>query len=365
MERCRWIGSAASAMTFGNNSSNPNPIYIRNCIMKCNVYGMRFFNGAYAFFPYANDISNNKIYLNSSYGIDVVSSVGQAYGWYFYNTELFSNASANIQLLRAVDFKFIGATLYGGPTQPSPIGVRTELTVSPIEFQNVSMTTHSTADVSTVNSSNVGQLIFKNSIFGSTTEVNSPTTLFAKPSFVYSARHERTDGNHWIWYFNGRLTSDQIIFRTSPRSLRITPLSAAAKIESSPVLVPVKDGESITIGVWVRRSIAGDGAAHNGNFPRLISKINGATWDGSTDQVLATASSASNGAWEYISGTTKISVDDAAFEIVVDTDGTAGWVNVDDIYVSKQNSTKGFKYWSNASPFPSSTTNNGSAVIFL
>jgi hypothetical protein len=32
---------------------------------------------------------------------------------------------------------------------------------------------------------------------------------------------------------------------------------------------------------------------------------------------------------------------------------------------ASQNSTKGFKYWYGGLPFPSSTTQNGSAVIFL
>ena len=44
---------------------------------------------------------------------------------------------------------------------------------------------------------------------------------------------------------------------------------------------------------------------------------------------------------EYISGTTPTAIDNSAFEIVVDCDGTAGWVNVDDMYVSSQNATKG------------------------
>jgi len=131
------------------------------------------------------------------------------------------------------------------------------------------------------------------------------------------------------------------------------------------VIVPVEDGKTIRVGVWVRKSVIGDGAAYNGNLPRLLLKVNSATWTGITDLVLATASAASSGAFEYISGVTPVALDNAAFEIVVDCDGTAGWVNVDDMYVSKQNSTKGFKYWSNSSPVPTSNSNNGSAVIFL
>jgi hypothetical protein len=368
MERCRWIASpnASGALILGNNSSHNNILIIRNCVFKCGQIGLGMPGaGAYTVVGNQHDISGNRFYLNSIYGIGFVAGVGSSFGWVVKNSEMFSNATANIHLVFCGDIKFIGATLYGGPTQSSPIGVRIQTSLSPYYFENISMTTHSTADVSLVNSSNHGQAYFRNSIFGSTTEVASPTTILAGPSFVTSARHDQTDGNNIIWRYNGRLSSDPVIFRTSPRSLRITPLNASFRIESTPVLVPVEDGRSITVGVWVRRSVAGDGAAHNGNFPRLVCKVNTSVWDGSTDIILATASAASNGAWQYISGTTPVSIDDAAFEIVVDTDGTAGWVNVDDMFISKQNSTKGFKYWSNASPVPTSTTNNGSAVIFL
>lgn len=368
MERCRWISSANSsaALVTGNNSSHNNIMNIRNCVFKCNNNGWAFpGSGAYVLDGTINDITGNRFYLNSNYGINFSAGVGFSYGWIVKNSELFSNAIADIFIVECGTLTFIGVTSYGGPTQASPIGIRVQSTVSPTYFENVDMSTHSTADVSFVNNSNIGQVYFRNSRFGSATEVASPTTLMGVPSIVTSARHDKTDGNHLIWRWNGRLSSDPVIFRTSPRSVRITPLNATYKIESTPILVPVKDGESYTIGTWVRRSVAGDGAAHNGNFPRLICKVNNSTWNGDRDQILATASSSSNGAWQYISGITPVAIDDAAFEIVVDTDGTSGWVNVDDMYVSKQNSTKGFKYWSNSSPVPTTTTNNGSSVIFL
>jgi len=186
-------------------------------------------------------------------------------------------------------------------------------------------------------------------------------------SLITSARHDQTSGNHFIWELYGTLRSDIVIFRTTPTSLRLTPLSAIYKLESRPVLVPVKQNQSITIGVWVRKSVAGDpsGALYNGNFPRLIIKNNSSNGIGITDLVLATASAASAGAWEYISGTSPTASDNSSFEIVVDCDGTAGWVNVDDMYFSAQNSTKGFKYWYDGAPFPSSTTQNGTSLVFV
>jgi hypothetical protein len=145
----------------------------------------------------------------------------------------------------------------------------------------------------------------------------------------------------------------------------MSPISATNKLESRPIYAPVKDGQTISAGVWVRTSVAGDGTAYNGSFPRLISKANPANGTGLDDLVLATASAASSGEWEYISGTLPISIDNTAFEIVVDCDGTTGWVNVDDMFFSSQNSTKGFKYWYDGAPVPTSTSNNGSSVIFL
>jgi hypothetical protein len=368
MNRCRWIASAAGGLHFGNNGSyNTGPIIVRDSVFKCCQDG--FFNrtgaGAYTTIGDQHDISNNKFYLNSRYGFVSIGGVGVSYGWIIGPFEAFSNATVNVFLSETSDLVFLGATLYGGPTQTSPVGIQVSSTLSPITFNNFHMSTHSTADVVLTNNAYVHQLNFRNSSFNSTTEVSSPTTTLSKPSYIYSARHDQTDGNHVIWYYNGRLSSDPSIYRTSPRSLRITPLSSSNKIQSTAVLIPVEMGKSINVGVWVRRSVSGDGAAHNGNFPRLICKVNTSTWAGITDFILATSSSAADGSWEYISGTSPVAVDDSAYEVVVDTDGTAGWVNVDDMFISKQNSTKGFKYWSNASPVPSSTTNNGSSVIFL
>jgi hypothetical protein len=369
MDNCRFISSGGNAIVFGNNGSyDTGPIIIRNCVFKCNSnsgFGFNAGAGAYTNIGEQHDFSNNRMYLNAQFGFAAQGGVGYSYGWIIGRFEAFSNATANLNLSGSGDFKFLGATLYGGPTQASPIGVRSANPLLPITFENFIMSTHSTADVSLIQTAGISQLIFKNSSFLSTTKVQSPTTQFSKPSYVYSARENQLDGTHFIYRFNGTLRSDLTLFRTSPSSLRLSPLSAIYKIESNPIFVPVESGKTITVGVWVRISVVGDGAAYNGNLPRLICKYNPATWTGTTDVILATASAASNGAFEYISGTTPVAIDNAAFEIVVDCDGTSGWVNVDDMFISKQNATKGFKYWVNASPVPTSNSNNGSAVIFL
>jgi hypothetical protein len=52
-----------------------------------------------------------------------------------------------------------------------------------------------------------------------------------------------------------------------------------------------------------------------------------------SDTVLDTMTSAA-GSWEQLSATTAAASQDGVFEVYVDCDGTAGWVNVDDWSVS-------------------------------
>jgi hypothetical protein len=90
----------------------------------------------------------------------------------------------------------------------------------------------------------------------------------------------------------------------------------------------VDDGGTITINAYVRKSATGDGAAYNGNQPRLIVRANpvaGIT----TDTVLDTMT-VGTGTWEQLTGTTAAVDADGALEFYVDCDGTAGWINVDD-----------------------------------
>jgi hypothetical protein len=334
------------------------------------VNGMAWANGAYTQIGTSHNISSNKLYYNTTSGINCSTSVGASNGWILKSSDVFSNQSSNILISAVSDFIFYSMNVYGGPSQPSPIGVSLAASSgNPIVFDNCTFGTpsiHTTSDIRPLANSGHFVANFRNCLMASTTEISNQTAM-SNSSLITSARHDQSSGNHFIWELYGTLRSDPIIFRTDTTSLRMTPLSAVYKLESRPVLVPVKQNQSITVGVWVRRSLVGDpsGALYNGNLPRLLIKNNSSSGIGITDLVLATASAASAGAWEYISGTSPTASDNATFEIVVDCDGTAGWVNVDDMYFSAQNSTKGFKYWYDGAPFPSSTIQNGSAVIFL
>jgi hypothetical protein len=371
INNCRFMGSAASGIAFGNNGAmNVGPIIITNCVFKSNANGISWGSGAYTQIGSSHNISSNKFYYNTTSGINCSTSVGASNGWILSSSDVFSNQSSNILIAGVSNFTFYNLNVYGGPAQASPIGVSLASSAGlPVVFDNCTFGTpsvHTTSDIRPLNNTDHFYVNFRNCLMASTTEISNQTAM-SNSSLITSARHDQSSGNHFIWELYGTLRSDPVIFRTATTSLRMTPLSAVYKLESRPVLVPVKQNQSITVGVWVRKSVAGDpsGALYNGNFPRLIIKNNSSSGIGIADLVLATASAASAGAWEYISGTSPTASDNSTFEVVVDCDGTAGWVNVDDMYFSSQNSTKGFKYWYDGAPFPSSTTQNGSAIVFV
>ena len=88
--------------------------------------------------------------------------------------------------------------------------------------------------------------------------------------------------------------------------------------------VAVNNGQTVTPSIYVREN-----ASYNGARARLIVKENAAVGI-TSDTVLDTATAASDEAWEQLTGTTAAVTDDGVLEFVVDCDGTAGQLNVDD-----------------------------------
>ena len=71
------------------------------------------------------------------------------------------------------------------------------------------------------------------------------------------------------------------------------------------------------------------GAAYNGSRVDLYAKANynlGIT----SDTLLATATAASDGAWEGLTGTTATVADAGVLEFYFVCNGTTGWINIDD-----------------------------------
>lgn len=190
---------------------------------------------------------------------------------------------------------------------------------------------HTTSDIGTANII-ISKTAFNNCTFASTTEITA--TAYAKieeGGYIGIQRKDTTAGNHVAYIRQGIITRDTTIYNTASPSLRIAPKSATvtASTRVKPFAVPVNNGQTCTPSVYVRESESGDGAAYNGNRVKLYVKANynlGIT----SDTLLDTATAASDGAWEQLTGTTDAVTDDGVLEFYLVCDGTAGWINVDD-----------------------------------
>jgi hypothetical protein len=113
--------------------------------------------------------------------------------------------------------------------------------------------------------------------------------------------------------------------------MRLTPNSASYKLESGSFKVNVNAGQTITPSVYVRKStVASGGALYNGNQPRLILKRNDAIGV-TADVVIDTMTLGAVATWEQLTAACPAAAtENGVAEFVIDCDGTAGFVNVDD-----------------------------------
>lgn len=254
------------------------------------------------------------------------------------NVVAFGNLSSNIQLVGG-DIWLKSPTLNGDSTfltangiSIGAVGAGGTLLVDNGDFSTSSgiKTVHSTSDISINGVNNSQHVVLRNTKLGATTEIGSQANL-SNNGYISSQRNDQTAGNHKTWMKNGTIQTDAITYNTAAPSLLMTPSSASLKLESSPqfqgLKIAINNGSTATVSVYVRKS-----ATYNGNQPRLIQKANPALGQ-SNDVALATLVGGT-GSWILLSGTTSTATDDGAWEIVVDCDGTAGAVNVDDFVVS-------------------------------
>lgn len=181
-----------------------------------------------------------------------------------------------------------------------------------------------------VGANSVGDLTFVNSFFNTIVFVGG----WGGSSWIRSQAHNQQAGNHRWWGAYGTGNTDTSIYATASPSHRLTPSSATNKLLSNlgfrtGFLVPVRSGAATAIAVSVRTSSAADGAAYNGNPPRLMLR-NSLGLNPTTISTLATFGGTNPGTWATMTGITPIATANGVWECYVDCDGTAGWVNVDD-----------------------------------
>jgi hypothetical protein len=202
---------------------------------------------------------------------------------------------------------------------------------------------HSSQDV-LVSATAFTDVKFHNCLFASTNEIGLQSSMVNGLTFG-SQRHDQTTGLHKAWLREGTITIDTTagLYDVSPGS-RLTPNNASENLRSIGFRSAVTSGNTLTVSVKVRESVIGDGTAYNGTRVELLVKRNAAAGI-AADTVLATATIASEGAFETISGTTAAVTDDAILEFVVRCNGTTGWVNFDTFAVTTQYDTRGGQFW--------------------
>ena len=268
-------------------------------------------------------------------------NVGACDGVKFYNCNLYGNLSASGQLAigTAYGIEFNNCNFRGGTTVVASRGVGLVGSCDPI-FRNCTFgtgQTHSVADV-VITAVRDNRLLFENCVLNSTTKFSSLTNLYGN-SFVKLQRYQQTNNNHYIYTAIGNAAQyDGVIYKTGVASTRLIPLTTTFKHKSPVKIIPISSGSTATVSVWVRKSSVSDasGANYNGAQPRLILAYSPSVFNytGDTDQVLATMTAAV-GTWEQLTATIPYTAySTGGFEVYVDCDGTAGWINVDDWSVS-------------------------------
>jgi hypothetical protein len=194
-------------------------------------------------------------------------------------------------------------------------------------------TTHSGADISRTGYVGIGDIAyFYNCKLASTPSgVLSYVTYVQPEGFgIFFSDWNNIANTHCSYMRGGTISSDAVIYRTAPRSVRLIPAYASIRHKNWPTKkVAIKSGQTTTVSVYVRESVIGDGTDYNGARARLMIRRTdrlGIT----TDTVLATATAASEGTWEKLTAVTPTASKDGVFEFYVDCTGTTGWINVQD-----------------------------------
>jgi hypothetical protein len=187
---------------------------------------------------------------------------------------------------------------------------------------------HTTADFN-LGSLYPVQVKLSNTTLAASTEVATQTSL-PPAGYISSQKHDGVAGSHKTFKREGTLLTDTTtVYSTNTTSLRMSPLIATEKLDSAGALggfkFAVANGQTCTPTIYVYE----DGS-YNGARARLIVKRNDALGI-TSDVVLDTATAASDGAWEALTGTTAAVTDDGTIEVVIDVDGTAGSIYIGDV----------------------------------
>jgi len=306
-------------------------------------------------------VTNLRSYRNTGVGLTVTPwtagwNIGVDGGSSFEN----GTAGVDIQSGLPLDVRIANLEVFGSAAHAQPYGVRfggtTGCGCPGLVFDGLDCHDHATADVvlsqAAIPSGYAFAALFDRCILASTTPVSIDTgrMTYDDRCAIRFQCYNDADGSHrWYAKYHTGIT-DESIYADSAPSVRLTPSHASFVNRSPRFKVAVAAGQVCTASVKVRESMIGDGTDYNGARVQLCVKRNHAA--GITDDiVLDTATAASEGAWETLSGTTPAVADDCVLEFYATFSGTAGWVNVDDWDAANSDDTRGMGFWIGGEPW--------------
>jgi hypothetical protein len=275
----------------------------------------------------------------------------------FDNFRSFGSTSSAIQIgsISNSTVIFKDSTFWAGTTLVTPTGINGTVLVNPVRVESVLFTdctfgkdhlgntsSFTTSVLALVNfRGNTNMILYNPTTTGTLVARNTAyTNTSGYPSGVVIQKLNNSTGSDFIYSNTSTISLDSGIYHTAAPSARLAPAIAVGCITPSPtVRIPVKSGQTCSVGVWVRKSTLGDGGAYNGGEPTLVIRPNLAL--NNLDNTTVDTMTAAAGNWEQLTYTTGIVSYDTTLEFIVVCDGSVGWINIDDWSTTSSNDTRG------------------------
>ena len=342
-----WGNSSEGALAIASDvTSDASHFNVHDLVIHSNA-GHGFYDVQNnAFFTITNCVlSNLSVWRNNGTGLRFEESSGYTLD----GLTAFGNNSANIDIESGGAVQISNSTIAADSTFATTNGIvisigsaafearpnyeTLNLAITNTTFgQNTGIFRAHTNDVLLNGVGAILQIKANKVLFASGTEISGFSTTNAISgsyfsSYLASQSHDQTNGNHKTITPYGTLAIETSTYENSP-SMKLTPTSASFKLASNALrsgrglMAPVSSGATITVGWDVQK----DGS-YNGNAPRLILKANPAL--GVASDIVIDTLSVGASTWETLTGTTPTASDSGVFEFVIDCDGTAGNVFID------------------------------------
>ena len=242
---------------------------------------------------------------------------------------VFGNGSPQVDIGTAISVKSTmrNFTIDSEASYTAAVGIH----INPNYPQNILLQTgtigvngaHTTGDIS-LDAATSLQMQLDNVRLASTVDVDGQTYMNSR-NYIRSARNGQVAGAYKSWFKYGTVESNTVTVHTSTVSEKMTPNNTTNRLVSAIKTVALNSGQTCTVGVWMNKTAAYDGAQ-----PRLMCKRNDAA--GITTEAVIATYTAGTGSWNQISGALpNVVTENCVLEFYVDCiKGTGGIVYVSD-----------------------------------